>query len=276
MLPQRLTLVRHGESEANILIERMKHGDTSGLTQEFLERSGHTWRLTPKGEEQARAAGAWLKTYGPAFDLHYASQHVRALQTALFLDIPDAHWRIDIQLRERDWGIMDFLKPEERGVDGPYAAYWAWMHRSPFYYGPANGESIAQLTERLRSGIINSLHRQDPKANALIVTHGEVMWAFRFIFERLLVHEFEREHRSKDPLHEIHNCQILEYSRLNPEDASEELPHYGWVRSVCPWDVARSPNTWRKIARRTFDNGDLKKLVADMNTQAHAKEGRWH
>jgi broad specificity phosphatase PhoE len=261
MLPQRLALVRHGESEGNVMIDRMRSGDNSGLTPAFMERSSHTWRLTPRGHEQAQSAGEWLKKQHLTFDLLYASQHVRALQTAIELNIPNASWRIDMQLRERDWGIMDFLKPEERTKDGPFGAYWTWMDRSPFYHGPANGESIAKLTERLRSGIIDSLHRQNPEQSAIIVTHGEVMWAFRFIFERLLVHEFEAEHRSDHPHDEIYNCQIIEYRRTNPNNPSETLPYYGWVRSICPWDEKLSTNTWRVIERRTFSNEDLQRLI---------------
>lgn len=268
MLPARLTLVRHGESEGNLVIERLKHGDTSRMTPEFLNRNSHTWCLTPRGEEQAAAAGVWLAKNSGTFDLLYASQHIRAMETAALLKIPNAEWRIDIQLRERDWGIMDFMKPEERAKDGPFATYWTWMNRSVFYHGPANGESIAQLTERLRSGIIDSLHRQDPDSHAIIVTHGEVMWGFRFIFERLLVHEFEREHRSDHPHDEIYNCQIIEYSRENPTDPKEVLPYYGFVRSVCPWDTTLSTNEWRKIERRTFTNDDLKKLTMELKNTA--------
>lgn len=266
MLPERLMLVRHGESEANVLIEQLKLGDPSGITPEFLERSSHTWRLTPRGHEQAVAARRWLEQHGNRFDLWYASQHVRALETAFELALPNAQWRVDMQLRERDWGIMDFLKPEDRSENGPFAHYWTWMRRSPFYHGPANGESIAQLTERLRSGIIDSLHRHDPSAHVVMVTHGEVMWAFRFIFERLLVHEFEREHHSKHPHDEIYNCQIIEYNRKNPHNSNEILPYYGWTRSVCPWNPELSTNVWRPIVRRTFTNDELKKLAQDIKT----------
>ena len=52
----------------------------------------------------------WLKEKNlPHFDGHFVSTHVRALETAALLDLPDAEWEQDFQLRERDvglWGAM--------------------------------------------------------------------------------------------------------------------------------------------------------------------------
>lgn len=263
MLPIRLILVRHGESEANLLLEQIKKKDPVNIDPEFFERHSHTWKLTDTGRAQAQIAGDWLKKTGYQFDLFYASQHIRAMETAELLNIPNAEWRLDYQLRERDWGIMDFVKPEDRST-GTYNSYFNAMRQSAFYNGPANGESMAQLVERLRSGIVESLHRQNPEATALLVTHGEVMWGFRMILERLLAHEFETLESSHEPHNKINNCQILEYSRIDPADPKHVLSHYGWMRSVCPWDETRSLKEWQAITRKNFDNQGLKKLIEQL------------
>ena len=65
-MPEDLYLVRHGESEGNLVNERSWKGDDSLFTQEHLGRHSFEWHLTDRGIEQAKAAGAFLRERGKA------------------------------------------------------------------------------------------------------------------------------------------------------------------------------------------------------------------
>src|SRR3990170_8107458 len=104
-MPNELVLVRHGHSEGNFVADTSRRGDDSLYTTDFRERPGHRWRLTKEGANQARAAGEWiLRNIGERFDRYYVSPYVRTRETAALLGLPEAEWRIDQRLRERDWG----------------------------------------------------------------------------------------------------------------------------------------------------------------------------
>ncbi len=115
MLPLDLVLVRHGQSEGNIANTRSRAGDHSAFTPEFLNRHSTRLRLTDRGRTQAKAAGEWLRANGlTQFDRHYVSEYARAVETAALLDLPNARWYMDFQLRERDHGRMDIIPDNVR------------------------------------------------------------------------------------------------------------------------------------------------------------------
>ena len=125
--PLELVFVRHGESEGNVAVNAAENGDNSYFTEEFRSRHSSTWNLTPKGEEQAKAAGDWIKKNinGGIFDKYYASTYRRAKRTAGLLDLPGAKWRLRDYIREHDWGNLDVMTDEElshqvsRGYERP-------------------------------------------------------------------------------------------------------------------------------------------------------------
>ena len=83
------------------------------------------------------------------------------------------------------------------------------------------------------------------------------VFAFRILLERISQNRFNADFNSDDPLDRIHNCQVMHYTRQNPDDPSDTRPHPTWVRSVCPWDAALSRSEWVKIVRSHFTNADL-------------------
>jgi hypothetical protein len=94
-------------------------------------------------------------------------------------------------------------------------------------------------------------------ANVLLVLHGESMWAFWMRLTKMRVEEFERLHHSDDPFDHIYNCQILQFTRVNPT-TGEELPKLGWMRSVCPHDTTLSRNEWVEIVRHRPTGAELR------------------
>ena len=264
MLPKRVVLVRHGESEGNVLIERSKKGDDSLYMGKAMEIHSSQWRLTEKGISQATQAGVWLAAQrGGYFDRCYVSDYARALETAYQIGfyMPHPEWYIDILLRERDWGYAGKIPRNQ--MEEKFKDWCEERRQSSFYASPPSGESLAQVYERLLHRV-DTLHRELSDEDVLFVTHGETIWAFMMIFERMPVPLFEELDRSKDPKDRIHNCQIIEYSRINPEDEEDIRPYFMWKRSICPWDMSLSTNEWTKIVRKTYSNDDLRDRVKQL------------
>ena len=253
-MPRNLVLVRHGESEGNVAAALSKKGDHSKFTEEFLSRHSSTWRLTGKGRKQPILAGQWIKeNVGIIFKRWFVSEYDRAKETAALLDIPEAEWLISFYLRERDWGELDVMSIEERKKR--FAENLRSKDIDPFYWKPVNGESMPTVCLRLEK-ILDTLHRECDMQDAILVAHGEVMWCFRYLLERMShTNIMELEH-SKDPYDKIHNCQIIHYTRVNPI-TGEIAPYLNWMRSVCPNDPSLSRNVWVEILRRKFSNADL-------------------
>ena len=95
-LPVDLVIVRHGQSEANMMIEMTKRGDTTAQeAMKHAQRHDSMMRLTDKGREQARMVGAWLRENAPPFDAFYCSQYVRTKETAAEMGLPNASWHAE-------------------------------------------------------------------------------------------------------------------------------------------------------------------------------------
>jgi NAD+ kinase len=253
-MPIDLVLVRHGQSEQNLASHLAKHGDSSLYTEAFRSRHGSQHRLTAKGRQQADKAGKWLRANGlEYFDRRYASAYVRAKETAGLLSVDGPDWIVEPLLREREWGDWDGMSPEDRAVRS--AESLRVKDTDPFYWIPPNGESIAQLTNRLRP-ILNTLHRECSDKRVVIVCHGEVMWAFRFILERMSIDRWQGLEGSREPGVKIFNCQVLHYTRRNP-GSGKLADHLDWLRSVSPADPSNSGPGWETIKRHRYSNVEL-------------------
>jgi NAD+ kinase len=259
-MPLDLILVRHGESEGNYAYGLSYRGDHRYFEagSPFLRRHGSKWRLTECGREQAAAAGAWLRAQvAPAFDRYYVAEYLRSMETAAHLGFAEARWYCEFYLRERDWGKFDVMSIEQRKRE--YADDMRRRELDRFFWTPPGGESMATLCLRI-DRVLQTLHRDCADQRVLLVCHGEVMWAFRVRLERMSQHRYQELDYSTDPLHKIHNCQILHYTRHDPVTGAT-APYLNWLRSVCPWDLTRSRNEWERIERHRYSNEELLELV---------------
>ncbi|MBI2056217.1 MAG: histidine phosphatase family protein [Candidatus Sungbacteria bacterium] len=262
MMPIDLVLLRHGEAEGNIAADRSKKGDHALFTPEFKQRHSSIWRLTDRGIKQAQAAGVWMKNHLGVhfFDRYHTSTHLRSMETAYNLNLP-AIWYPDIDLRERDWGIFDCMSQEERHEK--FAEVFKRRSIDGFYWRPTGGETMAELYIRAFKIPIDTLHRECSAKRVLIVSHGEVMWIWRFGLERMYLDQYRDLDNSKNTFDKIHNCQILHYSRRDPV-SGELSPHLDWMRSICPWDISISSNEWREIKRPIYTNSELERIVSQV------------
>lgn len=268
-MPIDLVLVRHGNSEGNAANKRSREGDDSAFTEEFLMRHSSQWRLTDEGKGQAIAAGEWIRenfVFLP-FDRYYTSEYLRAMETAAFLDLPDAKWYAEFYLRERDYGDLDVMTDKERKKR--YKECLEKKSRNQLLWTPPNGESIATLCLRV-DRVLNTLHRECSDKRVIIVCHGDVIRAIRIRLERLSQIEFKRMDESTDPFDKIHNGQILHYTRCNPR-TGVLAPHVNWMRSICPSDLTLSRNELEEIKRPNFSNEDLLRIVSQTPPLVNSK-----
>jgi NAD+ kinase len=262
MLPVDLVLLRHGQSEGNAARRRSETGDHSAFTPEFLARHSAAFRLTEKGRAQAAATGEWIRRNcfqdGAGFDRYITSEYIRAMETSALLDLPGAEWFTDFYLTERDWGDLEHCPLPER--ESKFGAALRRRIGEPFFWKPPNGESFAELCLRI-DRFLHTLHRECAGKRVLAVCHGEVMRGFQVRIERMSQSRFRQVVLSPRDEDRIHNCQIIHYTRRDPETGAL-VPHADWVRCVRPAEVPFWTTGWRRISRPRYSNQDLLDLVS--------------
>ena len=260
MMPKNLVIVRHGESEGNVVKQNLFHGDGSLYTEKFKERHDANYRLSKLGVYQSKIAGEYIKeNFGENFfDAAYTSYFIRAIETGCNLDL-DIKWRIRYELIERDWGELGTLSPSER--DKKFPDWKRIKNEDPLFWRPQGGERMIDVQTRVKQ-FIGTLHRQHTEENVLVVCHGEVSWGFRLLLESISPMDYKILDQSKKEFDRIHNCQILHYTRINPilenQEPSKKLE---WIRSICPWDDTKSSNKWQHINQeKKYSTEDLKAM----------------
>ena len=180
MKPNRILLIRHGQSQGNVDVNQYQTIPDYALT------------LTPRGIEQSKQAGIQIKGIIDSESLHvYLSPYIRARQTfqqlKTSLEANIVGVVEDPRIREQDWGHLRHPDENEeirRQRDG----------FSTFYYRIPDGESGADVYDRV-STFLETLHRDFNKPhfpqNALIVTHGLTLRLFLMRWFHWTVEEFE-------------------------------------------------------------------------------------
>jgi len=191
MKPNRIILVRHGESEGNV---------DKG---HYLTIPDYALNLTLNGMEQARRAGNEIRGIIGSEELYvYLSPYVRTRQTYQYIK-ESVQTNVvktveDPGIRELDWGHL-------RHPDENEDIIRARDNFSTFYYRIPDGESGADVYNRV-STFLETLHRDFNKKeypqNALIVTHGFTLRLFLMRWFHWTVEEFENVRNPR-------NCQVV-------------------------------------------------------------------
>lgn len=237
VMPRNLFLVRHGQSEANVMQKASKSGDQSLYTEETMTVPDRSWRLTELGVQQARVAGEWIAGQDCTFDRAIVSPYVRTRETAGTLGL-DVRWEENRAIRERSWGEIGSMSKQEFRWQYPNNALY--RDRDPLYWAPPAGESIEDVAENRVRNILSTLHRENARENVIMVTHGEFMWATRLVLERWSDEEFLA--RDEDKSQTIHNCTVLQYSALDSEKLNYVRRCYPvqfkgeWTMHVGDWE----------------------------------------
>lgn len=256
-MPENLLLLRHGQSEGNLVRKKFEEtGEESFFSDEFLGLHESQYELTDLGCGQAIVAGQWLrKNKLFTFDRLLVSDNVRAGQTASYLDLPNAKWLPDFNLRERDGGLFNVIKPSRR--DLKYSDQQKFYDTQPFLFRPPQGESIADVCQRIKI-VLDTLARECAGKNVLIVCHGHVMRAFRIILERMSLYNANEYLTSKEDWARVPNCSIIHYTRKNPFEEQLYLSDYfNWMRMIRPAGGGRKRDNFSIIERKKYTNEEL-------------------
>ena len=190
--PNRIILVRHGESEGNQ--DKMAYAKTPDSQI----------ALTERGFAQALVAGLQIRQLvGDETVRFFVSPYLRARQTLLAIlsafDGQPCQVTSEPRLREQDFG--NFQSPE-----GMETVFRERQEFGRFYYRFPNGEAGTDVFDRMASfltylfrtmgeqGYFTSGEAQDqkPAENYVLVTHGLLMRIFCMCYLRWTVTEFEQ------------------------------------------------------------------------------------
>lgn len=268
-LPETLTLIRHGHSEANYVQDMVKQYSPeevlTHIPEGLIDRHDANMRLTAKGVEQAKAAGLWLRENGFEFDRFYVSPHTRTRETAVNLALDECYnnveWRVEDRFRERDWGELKYLN-FETGGDPLDDSSRHNRELSQWYWAPRAGESLSTGVRLRVESLMNSMYRKDNTLHQLAVTHGELMRTFQFVVERMAPAQWEK--MDANSAYKMRNTMILQYSRHAEGDSNAPMSrHFSWRRAICPWDESLSwqGGRWEPVAFKKLSTAELAESV---------------
>ena len=239
--PERLWIVRHGESAGNVARDA---AHAAGLTRIDIEARDVDVPLSELGEAQGIALGRWFGAMAPDErpQIVLTSPYSRARATAalvgrgggLAADAPPAV--VDERLREREFGILDRLTAAGIREFHPEQAEFRRVV-GKFYHRPPGGESWCDVILRLRSALDTvSLHY--PRKRVLIVGHQVVVLCLRYLLEGL----DETALMEIDAKGDVVNCGVTEYrfNRAVAPDGALELVAYNFT---APLEEAGAPVT---------------------------------
>ena len=230
--PERLWVVRHGQSAGNVARDRAQE---EGAIRIPLETRDVDIPLSDLGERQADALGSWFAN-GEADglpDIILSSPYVRARDTARRLrDAGGAEAGepicIDERLRENEFGILDGLTMQGVSEEEPQQAEFRRL-LGKFYHRPPGGESWCDVIFRLRS-LLDTTALHYAGRRVMIVAHQVVVLCLRYIIEHLDEEQILAIDREGD----VANCSVTEY-RHDPRagrDGGLVLVRYNEVAPV--------------------------------------------
>ena len=194
--PSELVLVRHAESEGNVL-----PSDQRGS----LAVPSHRFELTERGRAQAQITGAYLhERYPDGFDTYYCS-HYHRVQETLRIMFPDAHVYEDPRLAEGSRGIFSELTAAQ--IADRYPHEEARKLKEGYYnFRPIGGENWPDVELRIHS-FLGTLARDCEGERVLIVVHGFWLHLFRRLVERISVAQCVESY----PRESVANASITRY-----------------------------------------------------------------
>lgn len=209
--PQKIILIRHGESEANV--DRKL----------YCTIPDHDIKLTEKGREQAVQVGKNLEKHLVKGDVSFlCSTHMRAKETLdVVLEQLDGARDYEIQysplIREQERGF--FTKPFE-----DYEKAWKDIKRlGKFYYRFPDGESGADVHSRatiLINRMLWEIQRGNYKENLVLITHNFFIKTFLMSWAGTIPEMF-------DKMEDIKNGEIIVLKKTTFSDL-----HYSTERPI--------------------------------------------
>jgi broad specificity phosphatase PhoE len=208
--PERLWLVRHGQSAGNVARDAALD---AALHRIAVDGRDMDVPLSPLGERQSGALGRWFAEQPEQArpDVLLVSPYVRAVHTAeLFRSaggLAGEHlFCRDERLREKEFGILDGLTAEGIAAADPEQAEFRRL-LGKFYHRPPGGESWCDVILRLRS-VLDTVSLHYAGRRVMIVCHQVVVLCLRYIIEHL----DEAAILEIDRAANVANCSVTEYA----------------------------------------------------------------
>jgi len=256
-LPIDLILIRHGESERNLI---SKNKDIIYNKEEYESTHSSKFRLTERGKEQSIITGDYIRqNISDKFDKYYTSDYIRTKETAGLLKLDNAQWECEFLIRERDNGVLSGYSKEDK--KRLYPDEVKRKEKNLFYFSPIGGESLANVCLRIEQ-FINILCRYASGMKVIVVAHGHVLRAFRIRLEKMNHNEIEELYKEENKT--ILNTQIIWYSRRNPDNnkISSDLKYR---KIVCPWNLEECNENWITLKKNNLlSNEDLLNSICDI------------
>ena len=232
--PERLWIVRHGESAGNVAREAAQ---AAGHPVIDIAGRDVDVPLSALGEEQSTVLGRWFAAQPGRPDVVLTSPYLRARRTAELMHAagglePElASFTVDERLREKEFGVLDRLTRvgiEERHPD--QVEFRRILGK--FYHRPPGGESWCDVILRLRSALDTILLLHGGR-RVLIVGHQVVVLCMRYLLENMQEDDILAVDRDGD----VANCSVTEYSF---DVTAPVLRRYNFV---APLESAATPVT---------------------------------
>src|SRR3954471_3510106 len=208
--PERLWIVRHGESAGNVARDA---AHAAGLAHIDIADRDVDVPLSELGIEQSRALGRWFAALPAAErpNVVLTSPYLRAQRTAEIIEaeggvcVERDTVVVDERLREKQFGVLDRLTRSGIEELHPDQAEFRRL-LGKFYHRPPGGESWCDVILRLRSALDTmSLHYDG--CRVLVVAHQVVVLCLRYLVE----HMTEEQILAIDAAGDVANCAVTEY-----------------------------------------------------------------
>ena len=209
--PDRLWVVRHGQSAGNIARDA---AEAAGHAVIDIAHRDMDVPLSALGEQQSVALGRWLGSLGDPErpNVLLCSPYLRARQTLELLRaeaglVDDGVTAVvDERLREKEFGLLDRLTRQGIREKFPDLAEQR-RHVGKFYFRPPGGESWCDVILRLRS-LLDTMTREYRRERVLVVAHQVIVNCLRYLLERLDEHQILAIDREAD----VPNCGVTMYA----------------------------------------------------------------
>ena len=245
--PDRLYVVRHGESAGNVARDAAVE---AGEHMIDIDVRDVDVPLSQLGQNQSVAVGRWFGQLPPEDrpNIVLTSPYLRARHTAGLIvktaELKEDSYSliVDERLREKEFGILDRLTAVGVKEQFPDQAEFRRL-LGKFYHRPPGGESWCDVILRLRSAT-EMISREYCGQRVLIVCHAVVVLCMRYILEHLT----EGELLAIDKKAEVANCSVTMYEH------DETLGPRGNLRLkmfnfVAPLEEAGAPVTFEPDAK---------------------------
>ena len=245
--PDRLYIVRHGESAGNVAREAAA---TAGHRVIDIDVRDVDVALSDLGRQQAEALGRWFASLPPdqTPNIILTSPYDRARDTAEIVaksaGLSQDRYTlvVDERLREKEFGILDRLT--KVGIEA-YHPDQAEFRRllGKFYHRPPGGESWCDVILRLRSAT-EMISREYCGERVLLVGHSVVVLCMRYLLEHMTEDQILKIDRES----EVANCSVTSYVHDASAGPKGQL-RLELFNFVAPLEEAGAPVTSRPDAK---------------------------